>query len=88
MSSNRFGPPAPSTHDLQDQIWTLQKELDRALERISDLEAERVGDREYVLELEGILDGVFSVWVMNRGRHGMGNGMGHEMGNWRRQDDW
>lgn len=80
MSSNRFGPPPLSTHDLQDQIWTLQKELDRAFERISNLEAGRVGDREYVLELEGVLDGVFSAWVVNRGRNVTGNGMG----NWRR----
>ena len=49
---NRPGPPAPSTHDLQDQIRNLQKEVIRAYKRIDELESKYAQIYQYMLKSE------------------------------------
>ena len=49
---NRPGPPAPSTHDLQDQIRNLQKEVIRTYKHIAELEAKHVQLHQYMLKSE------------------------------------
>ncbi|KAK0101867.1 hypothetical protein ONS95_001322 [Cadophora gregata] len=81
-----IGPPAPSSNDLQDQIWKLQEESRGYLARIDNPEARIVEDRQYALELERVLNGMFSGWTMNPTGDQAGNQTG--TGSWNQGGGW